>query len=191
MVVDGFRFLGGRLSLNFVASLTGRYRGGGEEQLARPDDLGRWFRAAGLIVEAPRVRPAELMQARELREAVYRLVRPDTRDDPRPPDIETLNLWAGQCGLRPLLGEDARSVRLVAKHPVQACLTAVAADAIDIVAGPQLAFVRECVRAECSVLFFDASRSRQRRWCDMTRCGNRSKAARHRLRNRAVPPPTR
>jgi predicted RNA-binding Zn ribbon-like protein len=188
MVGVGFRFLGGRLSLNFVATVTGRYlKTGGEEQLIHTDDLGRWFRAAGLVFEAPEAQPAELVHARELREAVYRLLRPDLRDDPHPVDIDTVNRWAAHPGLRPVLGDDARSIRLVAEHPVRACLAAVAADAIGVISGPLLEHVRECVRAECSVLFLDASRSRQRRWCDMTRCGNRTKAARHRLRNRVVP----
>jgi predicted RNA-binding Zn ribbon-like protein len=185
MVATRFRFRGGRLSLDFVATYKGRYlSGGGEEQLVHGEDLGRWFQLAGLVSEPPIARPAELVQARQLREAVYRLVRPSTRDQPSQTDIDTVNHWAAHCGLRPVLSANARTASMVAEHLVRACLAAVAADAIDILAGPELAYTRECVHAECSVLFLDASRARQRRWCDMTRCGNRSKAERHRIRNR-------
>jgi predicted RNA-binding Zn ribbon-like protein len=78
-------------------------------------------------------------------------------------------------------------MRLLAEHPVRACLSGVAADAIEIISGPLLARVQECASPACSVLFIDGSRGQQRRWCDMTVCGNRSKAARHRLRDSTAP----
>ncbi|MGO9207446.1 MAG: CGNR zinc finger domain-containing protein [Candidatus Limnocylindrales bacterium] len=33
-------------------------------------------------------------------------------------------------------------------------------------------------------MFYDASPTGRRRWCDMASCGNRAKAARHRVRAR-------
>lgn len=39
--------------------------------------------------------------------------------------------------------------------------------------------VRECQGTTCRWLFIDNSRQRNRRWCDMTTCGNRAKARRH------------
>ena len=44
--------------------------------------------------------------------------------------------------------------------------------------------IRVCANARCQWVFYDASRSGRRRWCDMTTCGNRAKAARHRARAR-------
>ena len=44
---------------------------------------------------------------------------------------------------------------------------------------------RICANDECRWVFFDASRTHQRRWCEMASCGNRAKAARHRARIRA------
>lgn len=44
---------------------------------------------------------------------------------------------------------------------------------------------RICANDECRWVFFDASRTHQRRWCEMASCGNRAKAARHRARVRA------
>ena len=43
---------------------------------------------------------------------------------------------------------------------------------------------RICANDECRWVFFDSSRTHQRRWCDMASCGNRAKAARHRARAR-------
>ena len=38
----------------------------------------------------------------------------------------------------------------------------------------------------CGYLFFDTSRNRSRRWCDMNSCGNRAKSQRHYARHRNV-----
>ena len=38
--------------------------------------------------------------------------------------------------------------------------------------------VRECGASDCAWLFLDTSKNHHRRWCDMTRCGNRAKVRR-------------
>ena len=48
--------------------------------------------------------------------------------------------------------------------------------------------IRVCANDRCRWVFYDASRSGRRRWCDMTTCGNRAKAARHRARVKVVEP---
>jgi predicted RNA-binding Zn ribbon-like protein len=44
--------------------------------------------------------------------------------------------------------------------------------------------IRLCASDTCKWIFYDASRTSRRRWCDMATCGNRAKAARHRARAR-------
>lgn len=44
--------------------------------------------------------------------------------------------------------------------------------------------IRVCASDTCEWIFYDASRTSRRRWCDMATCGNRAKAARHRARAR-------
>ena len=44
--------------------------------------------------------------------------------------------------------------------------------------------IRVCDSDTCQWIFYDASRTSRRRWCDMATCGNRAKAARHRARAR-------
>jgi predicted RNA-binding Zn ribbon-like protein len=44
---------------------------------------------------------------------------------------------------------------------------------------------RICANDECRWVFYDESRAGRRRWCDMSSCGNRAKAARHRARKKA------
>jgi predicted RNA-binding Zn ribbon-like protein len=45
--------------------------------------------------------------------------------------------------------------------------------------------IKVCASDTCDWIFYDASRTSRRRWCDMATCGNRAKAARHRARERA------
>ena len=42
--------------------------------------------------------------------------------------------------------------------------------------------IRVCDAPECSKAFFDTTRSRTRRWCSMSTCGNRAKVSEHRQR---------
>jgi predicted RNA-binding Zn ribbon-like protein len=44
--------------------------------------------------------------------------------------------------------------------------------------------IRICASDTCQWVFYDASRTGRRRWCDMSTCGNRAKAARHRARSK-------
>ena len=48
--------------------------------------------------------------------------------------------------------------------------------------------IRICASDTCEFVFFDTSRTRRRRWCDMATCGNRAKAARHRARVKGSEP---
>ena len=50
--------------------------------------------------------------------------------------------------------------------------------------GPDVDRLRICASDTCDWVFYDSSRTGRRRWCDMTTCGNRAKAARHRARTR-------
>jgi predicted RNA-binding Zn ribbon-like protein len=46
----------------------------------------------------------------------------------------------------------------------------------------ELARVRRCADQRCGRVFQDETKNGRRRWCDMATCGNRAKAARHRMK---------
>ena len=54
-----------------------------------------------------------------------------------------------------------------------------AADALILAELPR---VRRCADPRCSRVFQDETKNGRRRWCDMATCGNRAKAARHRMK---------
>ncbi|MGB2591822.1 MAG: CGNR zinc finger domain-containing protein [Candidatus Acidiferrum sp.] len=56
-------------------------------------------------------------------------------------------------------------------------LAAIARSAAEIIAEGPGARLRACSNPSCGLLFYDVSRTKRRRWCSMSRCGNRSKVA--------------
>ena len=57
--------------------------------------------------------------------------------------------------------------------------------AADALVSGELSRVRRCAaEPPCPRVFLDTSRNGRRRWCDMGSCGNRAKAARHRVATR-------
>lgn len=56
-------------------------------------------------------------------------------------------------------------------------LAAVARSGAEIIAEGPSARLRVCSNPACGLLFYDVSRTKRRRWCSMSRCGNRNKVA--------------
>jgi predicted RNA-binding Zn ribbon-like protein len=50
--------------------------------------------------------------------------------------------------------------------------------AFELLTGPQAARIRRCAGVRCDWLFVDTSKRGNRRWCDMSVCGNQAKARR-------------
>jgi predicted RNA-binding Zn ribbon-like protein len=175
-----FRFGLGHVALEFVATLAGRFRSP-HDRLATPADLERWLREAG-ILESVRCDEKDLGDARELREAIYRLVDAGRAGaSPTPKDLELINRWAREPTPAPQVGPTLELVKSDA--PFSAALSQLARSAADLVTGPGIRRVRNCADPTCSLFFIDNSRPGRRRWCSMERCGNKSKTARYRHRH--------
>jgi predicted RNA-binding Zn ribbon-like protein len=54
-------------------------------------------------------------------------------------------------------------------------LAAVARSAAELIVEGPSARLRVCSNPDCGLFFYDTSRTRRRRWCSMSRCGNRHK----------------
>jgi predicted RNA-binding Zn ribbon-like protein len=179
-----FRWRGGRLSLNFTATVGERWRDR-FERLREPADLVRWFNEAGLTEASVPVTLTRLRHARQLREALYRLfiaVRSATA--PQTADLDMVNRWATRPVPGPaLLVRGDQLASSPAPPDATALLTAVARDAVDLVTGPLASRIRECDRHDCALLFVDESRAAARRWCSMDTCGTRSKMSAYRRRH--------
>lgn len=63
-----------------------------------------------------------------------------------------------------------------------AALASVALSASSLLTTVAPSRIRRCASPGCAAWFVDTSKGGQRKWCSMARCGNRAKAATHRLR---------
>jgi predicted RNA-binding Zn ribbon-like protein len=68
--------------------------------------------------------------------------------------------------------------------PVEAILGPVALSALSVLTGSDLSRIKRCPGDHCGWLFFDATKNKRRRWCEMEVCGNRAKQKRRRLPGR-------
>jgi predicted RNA-binding Zn ribbon-like protein len=177
-----FRFLSGRLCLDLSATVGERWRRN-FERLRTPADLRRWMRESSLVAVAPPTDEADLERFRRLREAVYRSARAAMAGEaPARADERVLTASAAGPPLRPVLANGAVSWR--AGDGAGAVLSTVARDAIDLLGGPMSTRIRECASDDCALLFVDASRPGQRRWCSGAACGGRVRSAAYRSRQR-------
>lgn len=190
---DDWLWYGGRVCLDFLNTLRDRWDVP-RETLGEPDDVARWLRGAGLLTEPPRtgdVPECARRSAVALREAVDRAVlRAADAALPAPADIAVIN-EASSAAPRPALHLVLREGRLESSGAARAAegvregLGLVAQDAIELLLSPEIRRVRVCGAEHCALRFVDRSPARNRRWCSMSRCGNRTKVRLHQARSRA------
>lgn len=175
-----FRY-GSVLATTFTGTLTER-SGAPVERIPTPTRLADWLREMDLTVDA--CSPDDLAAAVELREAIHVAATAQAVGQPRPRDaVEVINGFSARGGAVAVLTEDGKR-RWFLRQPatVAAALGVVAADAIEILSGVRPGALALCASPTCRAAFFDTSRGRTRRWCDMNTCGNHEKKARLRAR---------
>jgi predicted RNA-binding Zn ribbon-like protein len=179
-----FQVDGRRLCLDFVATLSGRRAGRAVEHLSEPDDLSRWLIASGVLAKAPAVTVYQLRRARELRETIRDLADAAIAGAPMADEaLELANRLARGPRLAPRLDANGLSWAAPAGGDlVDASICSIAADAVELLGGPDLRLLKECASPTCGLLFLDRSQARRRRWCSMEACGNRAKTRHYRRR---------
>jgi predicted RNA-binding Zn ribbon-like protein len=195
-----FELIAGALCLDFINTLDDRFSREPKELLASYLDLGRFGEDTGILSEAqvdhlfttsmqsPEAAQKALASAIQLREAMHKVFWAIVKKLPVPS--------AALYVLNAYVQEAAQHVILVAGSPhfawksdaspgdFQAPLWPIARSAAELLASDQLAFVRACASKSCEWLFLDESKNHRKRWCDMTKCGNRAKAKRFYTRKR-------
>jgi predicted RNA-binding Zn ribbon-like protein len=189
--------------LDFVNTVENRLRPAPEEDLiASYEDFLRWLSVVGLLGndELARLREecafreeacrAALREARSLREAFWAIFGAIAHGG-TPPEgaVGVLNriLSQGSWTRRVHIDEDSRpSVEYERRvDALMKPVLALAESGADLLASEKLDRIRMCDREECGDLFYDASKPGRRRWCDMAKCGNRTKVNRYRSRHGA------
>jgi len=187
-----FELIAGNVALDFVNTLDDRYTTP-KELLTSYADLLRFCEDAAVLplgqlerlIERSYIAADEgqriLDQAREMREAIHDVFFAIMRKSPAPPlALARLNAYvqsaAGHMRLVPAKGRFEWSFDDFGGFDV--VLWPIARAAADLLASDQLEYVRACSSKTCEWMFLDTSKNHHRRWCDMTRCGNRAKVRR-------------
>lgn len=161
------------------------------EQFHAPTDLGKWLHERFENVDAEATE-RELSDALGLRGAIASLAVSALRGHfPDAADIDVLNLFAAMPDVPPVLVGGSRQAG-ASRLRVQNALSSIAREAIRIlrVEGPigdASGRIRQCSADDCDLVYLDTSRSGNRRWCSMQRCGNRAKVRAHRARSARKP----
>ncbi|MFF1571630.1 CGNR zinc finger domain-containing protein [Leifsonia sp. NPDC058292] len=170
-----FSFLAGNLALDFVATIASRDTVA-EEKLVTAADLAEWLVLSGAVGEPPVVSGSEFDRAIALRETIYGALRERTAGRaPSDRAVAAINSAAAVATPVPVLSDGA----VVSRGSADAALALIARASQQALTDDRLRF---CDGADCTRPFIDSSRGGSRRWCGMSGCGDRAKAAAYRRR---------
>ena len=174
----------GRLSLGFIATLGDRH-GNPIERLGHPIDLARWFGEVYGQKIAHNPTEAVLAEANRLRASIAGLTDALYLGKlPVDHDIETINEFAATPPHPVRLATSGIKLEHNSLPTPSSLFGNIARDMMELVTGSDLSKMRLCAADDCSVYFIDHSRPGKRRWCSMSRCGNKEKKKRFVTRNR-------
>jgi predicted RNA-binding Zn ribbon-like protein len=200
-----FDLIAGNVALDFVNTLDDRHINDRhikpKELLETYLDLVRFGEDTGLLSERqadqlyerspldPEGAQRALLWGRQLREAIHDVFWAIMNKRPVPPAaLARVNADAQTA---------AGHMRLVAAKgggfqwsfddfsDFDGMLWPIARGAVDLLASDLLPYVRACSSKDCEWFFLDTSKNHHRRWCDMTRCGNRAKVQRFYARKKS------
>ena len=191
----------GWLCLDFANTMDWHASENPVESLNSYTDLVEWSVARGIISgdakdvllrksdEKPTEAQTVLEKAREMRENIYQMLSDTAHGHPiKITDLKGFNKalasMLSNSRLAPYEGGlkwewDSHSDKL------DSVIWPVIKSAVDLMTSEGIKRVGECADEQgCGWLFWDSSRNRSRRWCDMRDCGNRAKVRRFYAKSR-------
>jgi len=178
--------IGGRLSLDFANELNPSSDFSWEELLrfllvSRIISEDRSTQLLGLSQNDPRSADALLGKAQRLHASLQRSFHALLHKEPLVRDwVEPINeVLRVTEGHDELIQQNGHwGLEFVAREGgLDWLLAAIARSAAELIAEGASARLRVCSNPDCGLFFYDTSRTRRRRWCSMSRCGNRHKVA--------------
>ncbi|HEX7735295.1 MAG TPA: ABATE domain-containing protein [Ktedonobacteraceae bacterium] len=193
--ITQFEFSGGRVCLDFINTLSDRWRVQPVEVLHTYADLLAWARLAQILDEKqsaqlergaeqqPELAARGLVEIKQARNVLFQMMSKIAGGKPGnaweigqfnqlfTASMTHLSLMPSGPGFAWHWSEQGNSYHLP--------LWPIIRDAAELLTSPDLRFVRMCASDDCDWLFLDTSKNHSRRWCDMNTCGNRAKARRY------------
>ncbi len=200
------QLIANELALDFVNTSSGRGHDTFRENLQEPAHVIEWAHKARilhdsnrdfalrLIVDTPKAGAALFKAAHKLREAIYRIAGCLANGvPPTDGDRAAISDLHAKCLRKAHLTPAGQSFVWVWNPQdglTESILGPVALSALTLLTQQDLARVKRCQGERCGWLFFDTTKNRSRRWCEMEICGNRAKVRAHRQRKCDAPDET-
>ncbi len=163
------------------------------DKLTSFDSLVSWSVKKGIVpdeeasslirkAQEEKLEGSALRRAIQLRETIYRIFSAVAHEThPSEDDLRALNKFLSDYPVNSGVvraGDEYRWVWEPGKGAEGRILWPIAKSAADLLTSDLLGRVTECANEEegCGWVFLDRTRSRTRKWCDMSGCGNRAKA---------------
>jgi predicted RNA-binding Zn ribbon-like protein len=149
-------------------------------------------RIRAMYESRPAIGDRDLAKIRSVRRAMRELA--DAIVEGRVPDSHALATVNRALHARQVIELVASADGCIVDHrhvgdPIDDALARIADPLVRELADGHPDRIRVCASDTCRWVFYDGSRSGRRRWCDMTTCGNRAKAARHRAKAKTTDKP--
>jgi predicted RNA-binding Zn ribbon-like protein len=190
----------GAVCLDFVNTLDDRFMPEKKELLKHYVDLARFAEDTGILpdrqvdrlmtksMQYPEEAQRALASATRLREAISEIFYALARKKPIPvAALAILNQEVKEAAQHLVLVAGKRRFEWIFEEDSSdlfAPLWPIARDAAELLASERIEYVRACASKVCEWVFLDESKNHRRRWCDMTKCGNRAKVKRFYVRQK-------
>ena len=195
-----FELVAGAVCLDFVNTLDDRFTPDPKELLKDYVDLAGFAEDTGILddqqgerlmarsMQYPDDAQRALASATQLREAISDIFYALARKKPVPPAaLATLNSHVQEAAQHLVLVASKERFQWkfeTDSYDLFAPLWPIARDAAELLASERVEYVRACASKTCEWIFLDESKNHRRRWCDMTKCGNRAKVKRFYVRQK-------
>lgn len=181
-----FFWIGNHPGLDFLNTAVVDGKGEPLELLEDVDAVWEWAEQAGLVGHEPVSRalpPAAadklLAWVRALRRRGRALLDPTAQKHDAARDLaEIVGGVPVRLTYQPNQRGGTLSVAVATTDPSDVLRLALARTVLEA-ADLDVSRIRRCESDRCVLLYYDTSRNRSRRWCDMATCGNRAKVAAH------------
>jgi predicted RNA-binding Zn ribbon-like protein len=190
--------IGSELAFDFTNTSSGRGGPRHIDHLRTPEHLLMWARHAKMLtprdggylakrVAANAALGAQLLdRALTLREVIYAIGIACARGRrPRSEHVDALAHVHAAAILKARLSPCEANFAWVWRPEegvIEAILGPIALSALTMLSQADLTRVKQCGGEHCGWLFFDTTKNKRRRWCEMEVCGNRAKQKAHRAR---------
>jgi len=171
-----YKLIGGRLSLDFVNTVSWPDATRRHDWLDSVGNVMLWLNAVGLATRD--LSRADLVSIDELRTTITAVLRPLAHGKrPTREAIHQFNEYFTVASSRRVIALSTLAFTWISPKTATDVFAPVLLDAAEVIIGGRRDRLRYC--PSCDWLFQDQTRNGLRRWCDMSDCGSRDKSNRY------------